>query len=89
MGFSEGRVDMYAGIWTGGDYGDVAAVAGSNALQAAMADVEVFQPPMINDGDKPKPQPRPKPQGGAADGSATRPRETAREALQQSMDRRW
>ncbi len=32
--------------------------------------------------DKPKPQPKPEP-------SATQPRETARQALQQSMDRRW
>jgi hypothetical protein len=42
----------------------------------------------MNDGDKPKPQPRPRPQA-APQGQATRPRETAREALQQSLDRRW
>jgi hypothetical protein len=32
--------------------------------------------------DKPKPQPKPEP-------SPPKPRETARQALQQSMDRRW
>jgi len=32
--------------------------------------------------DKPKPQPKPEP-------SAAKPPETARQALQQSMDRRW
>ncbi len=32
--------------------------------------------------EKPKPQPKPEP-------TATQQRETARQALQQSMDRRW
>lgn len=34
--------------------------------------------------DKPKPKPQPKPEA-----SATVSEETARQALQQSMDRRW
>jgi hypothetical protein len=36
----------------------------------------------MNDATKPKPRPRPQPE-------STPVRETAREALQQSLDRRW
>jgi hypothetical protein len=41
----------------------------------------------MNNGNAPKPQPQPRPEPGPA--QATLPRDTAREALQQSLDRRW
>jgi hypothetical protein len=41
----------------------------------------------MNNGNAPKPQPQPRPEPGP--GQATPPRDVAREALQQSLDRRW
>lgn len=47
----------------------------------------------MNDGDQSRRQPaaesKPQPQPGRVQGQATLPRDIAREALQQSLDRRW